>query len=61
MIKKFKLFLSPIKGLTNWLNKMSDEGYRLMKVGNTFFTSMNARKENTNMLWSMLQINPIKL
>lgn len=37
MIKKFKLFLSPIDGLTNWLNKMSDEGYRLMKVGNTFF------------------------
>ncbi len=37
LIRKFKFFFSPVIGLTKWLNKMSDEGYRLMKVGNIFF------------------------
>lgn len=37
MIRKFKLFLSPIQALTAWLNKMSREGYRLVKVGKIFY------------------------
>ncbi|MBE6083384.1 DUF2812 domain-containing protein [Acidilutibacter cellobiosedens] len=37
MIRKFKFFFNPIDGLTKWLNKMSDKGYRLIKVDNTFF------------------------
>lgn len=37
MIRKFKFFLSPITGLTKWLNEMSDKGYKLAKVGNIFY------------------------
>lgn len=37
MIRRFRLFLYPINGLTKWLNKMSDEGYRLIKAGNIFY------------------------
>lgn len=37
MIRKFKFFFNPITGLTKWLNEMSMEGYRLVKVGNTFY------------------------
>lgn len=37
MIKKFKLFISPIPALEKWLNKMSSEGYRLVKAGKIFF------------------------
>ena len=37
MIRKFKFFLRPITELTKWLNEMSDKGYKLAKVGNTFY------------------------
>lgn len=37
MIRKFKFFFNPITGLTKWLNEMSEKGYRLAKVGNTFY------------------------
>ena len=45
MIRKFKLFLSPIR-LTAWLNKMSREGYRLVKVGKIFYYLKNAKGVN---------------
>lgn len=37
MIKRIKLFISPIPALEKWLNKMSSEGYRLVKAGNIFY------------------------
>lgn len=37
MIKKFKIFINPTVGITNWLNKMSNSGFRLLKTGNIFF------------------------
>lgn len=37
MIKKFKFFFNPITDLTEWLNNMSNKGYRLINVGNVFY------------------------
>jgi len=37
MIKKFKLFMNPVSDLEKWLNKMSNEGCRLIKAGKVFY------------------------
>lgn len=36
MIKKFRYFINPVEEEAKWLNEMSNRGYRLSRVGNTF-------------------------
>ncbi len=45
LIKKFKLFLWPVSGLTKWLNEMSAQGYRLINIDNIFYYFQECEKE----------------
>lgn len=36
-MKKIRFFLDPISGIKPWLNKMSDQGYRLVEVNNFIY------------------------
>lgn len=42
-MKKFKIFLSPMKKQENWLNQMVEKGYRLVNVGRFFYTFKNCK------------------
>lgn len=42
-MKKFKIFLSPMKKQENWLNQMVEKGYSLVNVGRFFYTFENCK------------------
>ena len=49
MIKKFRLFLSPIEGQEKWLNERAKEGLKLSKVRRCIYEFENASLININM------------